>query len=371
MLLIKAFNNSYREKWDGYVKSAPDGSLFHLIGWKDAVESTFGHKPHYIMAMKGDDIRGILPLFEVNSRLFGHSLVSVPYGVYGGIAACDAEAGGALGKSAETLAGLMKVDYLELRGGSNYSGRLIAPPVRDDKNHSNDSNGSSDSDVPNLSIWHTKDLYVTFQRPILATVEENMNAIPRKQRAMVRKGVSSGLASRIGRLDDLQQFYAIYAQNVRDLGSPVYPMAFFNALMVNFSDSFILSVWKDGKMVAGVLTFVFRGMLMPYYGGGLREYFDHAVNDFMYWELMRFGCEKGFEDFDFGRSKRDTGSYRFKKHWGFEPVPLDYQCFLVNAKEVPNVSPLNPKYQIMINVWKRLPLAVTNWLGPKLVRGIP
>jgi hypothetical protein len=371
MLLIKAYNDSYRYKWDEYAKSAPDGSLFHLIDWKDAVERTFDHKPLYIMAMEGDDIRGILPLFEVNSRLFGHSLVSVPYGVYGGIAACDAEAGGALGKSAETLAGLMKVDYLELRGGSKYSSCLNDALVQDDKNHSNDPDGSNDSDVSNISNWHTKDLYVTFQRPILATIEENMNAIPRKQRAMVRKGANFGLTSRIGRLEDLQQFYAIYAQNVRDLGSPVYPMVFFSALMGNFGDSFILSVWKDGKMVAGVLTFVFRGMLMPYYGGSLREYFDHAVNDFMYWELMRFGCEKGFAVFDFGRSKRDTGSYRFKKHWGFEPAPLDYRCYLVNAKVVPNVNPLNPKFQIMINVWKRLPLAVTNWLGPKLVRGIP
>jgi FemAB-related protein (PEP-CTERM system-associated) len=359
MLVIKSYNECYRKQWDDFVAGVPEGSLFHLIGWKNAVERTYGHKSHYIMAMEGDEIRGILPLIEMKSRLFGHSLVSVPYGVYGGIAACDAEAHETLTKSAEMLADLMKVDYLELR---NVSGQSYRPENRQA--------GATDHQVQ-LAKWFSKDLYVTFRKPILPTVAENMNAIPRKQRAMVRKGEKSGLESRIGGVEDLAQFYAIYARNVRDLGSPVYPPAFFRSLMENFSDSFILSVWKDGTMVAGVLTFVFKGILMPYYGGGRRGYFDYAVNDFMYWELMKYGCENGFTTFDFGRSKRDVGSYRFKKHWGFEPAPLDYRCYLVNAKEVPNVSPVNPKYQLMITVWKRLPLSVTNWLGPKLVKGIP
>ncbi|KAF0221849.1 MAG: hypothetical protein FD174_180 [Geobacteraceae bacterium] len=356
MIIIKAYNESYRGKWDAFALAADDASLFHLTGWKEAVEKTFGHKPHYIMATRDEEICGILPLFEVKSRLFGHALVSVPYGVYGGISTRDEETAESLRKSAETLAGLMEVDYLELRNSTNGSCHLAGLPARDDLGATN---------------WHGKDLYVTFQKRILPTVEENMNAIPRKQRAMVRKAEKSGLSSRIGRLEDLDRFFAIYAQNVRDLGSPVYPIAFFRALMEGYKDAFILSVWKDGKMVAGVLTFVFRDMLMPYYGGGLREYFDYAVNDFMYWELMKYGCEQGSGVFDFGRSKKETGSYRFKKHWGFEPTPLDYRCYLVKAMEMPNVSPVNPKYKLMIKVWKQLPLAVTNWLGPKLVRGIP
>jgi hypothetical protein len=141
--------------------------------------------------------------------------------------------------------------------------------------------------------------------------------------------------------------------------------------MEHFPDAFILSVWQGRKMVAGVLTFIHKGALLPYYGGGLRGHFGAAVNDFMYWELMKYGCLNGFRSFDFGRSKKGTGSYSFKKHWGFEPTELDYQCFLVRAKEMPNISPVNPKYSAMINVWKRLPLPISNWLGPKIVRGIP
>jgi FemAB-related protein (PEP-CTERM system-associated) len=330
-------------------------SLFHLIEWKDAVEKTFVHKARYIMALRDGNICGILPLFEIKSRLFGHSLISIPYGVYGGISSHDKEACDALKISAETLAGLTGVDYLELRQRNAQS---VCPS--DHFIH-----GSPNSNC------RTKDLYVTFEREIFGTVDENFDAIPRKQRRMIRQGVKNGLSSKIGGIEDIEKFYFIYARNVRDLGSPVFPIAFFRALMENFNDSFILSVWKDGEMVAGVLTFVFKDTLMPYYGGALREYFHYSVNDFMYWELMRYGCEKGYKSFDFGRSKRNAGSYHFKRHWGFEPADLNYYYYLVKARDMPNVSPANPKYKLLINIWKRLPVTVTNWLGPKLVTGIP
>jgi len=341
-------------------------SLFHLIGWKDAVEKTFSHKPHYIMAMRGEKMCGILPLFEIKSRIFGHALVSVPFGVYGGICAQDQEACDSLKSSAETLANLIGVDYLELRNKVN--------PLRQFSSFSqfeNGPNGQNRLNGPDSPKWKTKDLYVTFQRPIFETIDKNFDAIPRKQRRMIRQGMKNDLNSKTGGIKDLEEFYSIYARNVRDLGSPVYPLAFFKALMENFNDSFILSIWKNEKMVAGVLTFVFKDIVMPYYGGGLREYFDYAINDFMYWELMKYGCEKGYNVFDFGRSKKDTGSYHFKRHWGFEPTDLNYYCYLVKSKNIPNVSPVNPKYKLFINIWRRLPLNLTNWLGPKLVRGIP
>lgn len=352
-MVIKSYSDSMRGEWDRFVLSSPSASLFHLSSWKDSVEAVFGHKPHYIAAVEDGEIRGVLPMFEVKSRLFGHALTSVPFGVYGGISALDAKASGMLSGSAEKLAKAIGVDYLEMRndpcpGGGDV--KVVSGPA---------------------AGWSSKDLYVTFRRPIYDTVDKNMEAIPRKQRRMVRQGQKLELTSRTGRLEDLEGFYSIYARNVRDLGSPVFPLKFFCTLMEKFEDSFILSVWKGEKMVAGVLTFVFRDTVMPYYGGGLREYFEYAVNDFMYWELMKWGCENGYKVFDFGRSKKETGSFHFKRHWGFEPTDLDYRFFLVNARQMPNVSPVNPKYSLMINVWKKLPFPVANWLGPKLVRGIP
>ena len=362
MLLIKSYYERYRLQWDNFVMNSKDSSLFHLTGWKDAVEKVFGHKPHYIMAISDEKICGILPLFEIKSRLFGHALVSVPYGVYGGISAPDRDVFHALSDSAQTLADLIGVDYLELR---QIDGLSKSPLL---EGHSASAPGTI---YPDKSGWMTKDLYVTFRGPILETADENLEAIPRKQRRMIRQGIKYELSSKIGGVESLEEFYSIYARNVRDLGSPVFPLTFFRALMDNFKDSFILSVWKDGKMVAGVLTFVFKETLMPYYGAGLRGYLEFAINDFMYWELMRYGCEKGYKVFDFGRSKKDTGSYHFKRHWGFEPQELNYCYYLVNAKDLPNVSPVNPKYKSFITLWKRLPFAMANWLGPKLIRGIP
>lgn len=376
MLLIKSYSERYRQQWDSFVMNSENVSLFHLISWKDVVEKTFGHKPHYIMAIHDEEICGILPLFEIKSRIFGHALVSVPFGVYGGISAKDQEAYDSLKSSAETLASLIGVDYLELRsvtlqGSFDRSVRLNISNISNGSNILNSSNVSNNLNILNKMNWLRKDLYVTFQKPIFDTVDKNFDAIPRKQRRMIRQGMKYGLSSKIEGIKDLENFYYIYAKNVRDLGSPVYPLAFFRALMENFGDSFILSVWKNGKMVAGVLTFVFKDTVMPYYGGGLREYFEYAINDFMYWSLMKYSCEMGYKVFDFGRSKKDTGSYHFKRHWGFEPKELNYQCYLVNAKDTPNVSPVNPKYKLFINIWKRLPLTFTNWLGPKLIRGIP
>jgi FemAB-related protein (PEP-CTERM system-associated) len=353
MLLVKSYSERYRQQWDSFVMHSDTASLFHLTGWRDAVEEVFGHRSHYLMAVDKEKICGILPLFEVKSRLFGHALVSVPFGVEGGISAQDEDSCLLLKSSAESLANLIGVDYLELRQ-PNLDGA-----------------GDYNSNALNNSGWLSKDLYVSFRRPIFATIDENFNAIPRKQRRMIRQGEKNNLRSKTGGSEDLEKFYHIYAGNVRDLGSPVYPQSFFERLMETFSDSFILSVWKGDRMVAGVLNFAFRDVLMPYYGGSCRDCLQYAVNDFMYWELMKYGCEKGYKVFDFGRSKKDTGPYHFKRHWGFEPQRFNYHYYLVRAKSMPNVSPANPKYRLFINAWKRLPLPLTNWLGPKLVRGIP
>ncbi|MBI5468421.1 MAG: FemAB family PEP-CTERM system-associated protein [Deltaproteobacteria bacterium] len=359
MIIVKSFSESCRKEWDVFALGSPSSSLFHLTGWKDAVETVFGHKPHYIMAERDGKITGILPLFEVKSRLFGHALTSVPFGVYGGISAQDAESHRVLERSARILAEAIGVNYLELRD-------VDSPGATEEANGAEEIPAGMNKDG-----WISKGLYVTFKKPILETVDTNFEAIPRKQRRMIRQGMKLDLTSRVGRLEDLEEFYRIYARNVRDLGSPVFPISFFRTLMKNFGDSFILSVWKGGEMVAGVLTFIYKDTLMPYYGGGLREYFEFAINDFMYWELLKWGCENGYRVFDFGRSKKDTGSYHFKRHWGFEPAELDYRYYLVRSKEMPNVSPVNPKYRLFVNLWKRLPFPVANWLGPKLVRGIP
>ena len=326
-------------RWDKFVEECPEATFFHRAGWKNIMENVFGHEAFYLIAESSAGIEGVLPLGRVRSWLFGDALISVPFGVYGGVAAYSEEARLLLENEAERLAESLGVDYLEMRHRA----------ARRD--------------------WPSKDLYVTFRKQIHPDPEENFKAIPRKQRAMVRKGMKAGMQVELD--NDVDRFFFAYATSVRNLGTPVYPRGYFRALKDEFGeDCEISAVTKDGRIVAGLLTFFFRDEVLPYYGGGTTEARALHTNDFMYWELMKRSCERGFRLFDYGRSKVGTGSYSFKKNWGFEPEPLAYQYRLVRAAEMPNVSPVNPKYRLLVKMWRHLPLSLSTVLGPLVSRSI-
>lgn len=328
--------------WDRYVLTHPTGTIFHLTAWQRVLTRVFPYRPIYCLARIEDRISGVLPLFLVRTLPYGYSLVSVPLAVYGGICADDLETGHALLSHAKDLARQMKIRYLELRHETPLG------------------------DLP------VKELYVTFRREIYTDQEKNLEDIPRKQRRMVRQGEKHGLTSQLGRHELLGDFYHIYSLSVRNLGTPVYPLRLFERLLDEFGTNCgILAVFRESKMVAGVMTFFFRDQVMPYYGGALDHAFRYAVNDFMYWKLLCYGAERGYKLFDFGRSKAGTGSYDFKRHWGFEPTPLAYQYFLVEQKVLPDLNPLNRKFSLPIQIWKQLPLPLTQWLGPKVVQFFP
>lgn len=328
-------------RWDAFVVAHPQGTFFHLSGWKRVLEQAFGHATYFLFAeAKDGSVIGVLPLGHLKSRLFGAQLVSTPFCVYGGSLADSAEVVEALDAEAQRLAAALCVDYLELR--------YREPCHRD---------------------WLAKDLYVTFRKEIAPDAETNLNAIPRKQRAMVRKGIAAGLSGRID--EDVNTVHRLYAESVRNLGTPVFSYRYFRVLKEVFADACeCLVVEHDGRPVAGVLSFYFRDEVLPYYGGGGQAARALKANDFMYWELMRRAGERGVRIFDFGRSKRDTGSYHFKCNWGFEPVPLSYEIQLCQAATLPDLSPMNPKYRIFIALWKRLPVPVSRLLGPLISRNL-
>jgi FemAB-related protein (PEP-CTERM system-associated) len=329
-------------EWDAFVRSTPGGSPFHLLAWKRAVESSFGHRPHYAMAVGERGIEGVLPLFEVRGLLGGRGLISVPYGVYGGICTQSAAASQLLLDHAGELARSVGAGYVELRH-----------------------RGGQELDLP------TKSLYVTFSRPITGDDEENLLAIPRKQRRMTRQGAKSGLHGEFG-MHHLDAFYDVYAHSVHALGSPVFPRRLFVGIVPEFQkECELLTIWKDGRVLAGVLTLFYEDQALPYYGGALREALPYAINDFMYWELMCHVAHAGYRVFDFGRSREGTGPYNFKRHWGFEPQPLSYQYVLLDGSAIPNVSPANPKMRLAVEAWKRAPHSLTRLLGPALTRFLP
>jgi FemAB-related protein (PEP-CTERM system-associated) len=217
--------------------------------------------------------------------------------------------------------------------------------------------------------WPNKALYVYFKKTLANNDADNLSAIPRKQRAMVRKGIKAGLEVGVG--NDVTSFYQAYSESVRNLGTPVFPKKLFTSLVEVFADQLdILTVTKDNKLVASVLSFYYKNEVIPYYGGGTSVARTLKGNDFMYWALMQQSIKQGCTSFDYGRSKEGTGSYSFKKNWGFEPQPLFYEFYLVKARSIPDINPLNPKYQRFISLWRKLPLKVSQFLGPFLAKDL-
>lgn len=339
-LRVRAIQTGEDARWDSFVVGCPEATFFHRAGWRHAVEQGLGHRTHFLLAERGGQIEGVLPLAEVRSRLFGHGLISLPGCVYGGVAAVSAEARRALTQHACRLAEQLGVDALEMRNLQ-----------------------------PREPEWPRKDLYVTFRKEISPDHEENLKAIPRKQRAMVRKGIKAGLEGRL--VKDVGSFLPVYAESVRNLGTPVFPRHWFQVLSQVFSEDCELSVISyQGKDIAAVMSFYFRNEVLPYYGGSRPQARRVQGNDYMYWDLMCRAADRGAEIFDYGRSKQGTGSYSFKKNWGFAPRPLFYEYHLVKADRMPDVNPNNPRYRYFIEAWRRLPLPIANAVGPLLARNL-
>jgi len=338
---LQSGDSASAKRWDAFVFASPQATFFHRAGWLRMVEDVFRHQGFFLYAERAGEIVGVLPLGQVKSRLFGHSLVALPFTVYGGVVADDPQVALSLEQEAHRIALSLGVDHLEYRNTS-----------------------------PQHLDWPKQDLYVTFRKEIFAEEEANMLAIPRKQRAMVRKGLKNGLQSHIDA--DASRFFALYADNVHRHGTPAMPKRYFQALLDEFgADAEVLTVTDDkGRALSSVLSFYFRDEVLPYYAGDDESARDLAANDFKYWELMRRACAKGLKVFDYGRSKQGTGSYAFKKNWGFEPTPLHYEYQLFNRDSVPQNNPSNAKYQLLIKAWRKLPLGVANWLGPFIVRNL-
>ena len=338
---VRELDSGFEKRWDEFVMRCNDASFFHLSGWGRVIKRVFGHKTYYLQAERDGAITGVLPLTHVKSALFGNSMISNAFAVYGGSAATDDASRAALDQEAIALAERAGVSCVEFR---------TIKRTRND--------------------WACKDnFYVTFCKPLHPSVDENMKAIPRKQRAMVRKGIQNELRSEID--DDVDRLHRIYSESVRNLGTPVFSKGYFRALKEEFGGTCdVLTVLHGQKPVASVMNFYFRDQVLPYYGGGTSAARSLAANDFMYWEVMRRACERGYRLFDFGRSKVGTGAYAFKKNWGFDPTPLAYQYWLAPGEKIPEINPLNPKYRLMIAVWKRLPLPVAGLLGPRLARDL-
>lgn len=340
---VRRFRDEDAGQWDRFVFAQSSGSFFHQIAWKRVLEKTLGHEAQYAIAERNGQIVGVAPLFLVSNWMVGRCLISSPLASYGGVCAEDAEAEGALLAYLKQQAIDQQVDYLELR---------------------NPSGGTLPGFVPNT-------LYSCFTMPLAGDPQANLKGLPKDIRYMIRKAEKANLSIRRGH-QYLDEFYRLFAINMRRLGTPVFPRALFANLVEEFGKQIdVLVVYAGSEAVASSVSFMFKDSMHPYYIGGLPVARDLAANNFLWWELMKFAAESGMTTFDFGRSKKGTGAYAFKKKWNSAIIDLDYQVLLVKRKTAPNFSPVNPKFELATKVWSKLPAWVANRLGPRVVKLFP
>ncbi len=332
-----------RARLDAFVAASDAGTIFHRPQWSRAVEQGCGQKAHYLVAERAGALLGCLPLSAIRSRLFGNALVSAGFGTGGGILAESERAAVALADAAWALAERLGCPSLELRGGPLPDGFEARGGV-----------------------------YSSFARDLPADAAALLKALPRRQRAEVRRAERFGLAVSSGSDESHRDaHYQVYAESVRNLGTPVFPRALFEAMMEGFGDAAeIILVWEGSRPQATMLSFVHKQVFQPYWGGGTARGRDLSANDLAYFEVMRRAIARGCTRADFGRSKVGTGPWKRKKIWDFEEQPLVYGVRTAQGAPRRDVNPLSDGNRRKVDLWKRMPLWAANRLGPLIARGL-
>ena len=348
--VIRADENR-AEHWESFLRQADVHHHAYSWKWKSVFERVFGHRSYYLIAESSDGaVRGILPLVCVKSMLFGRSLISVPYLNAGGVVALDSAAAAALLESAATLAQELQADYCEMRHVQAASFYPPSVPVRTHK--------------------------VTMQLALPESAEKLFGSFPPKLRSQIRRPSKSGMYAEVSSgaapsESSLNAFYQVFSEHMRDLGTPVYPKKLFSEVRDAFGPSLrIITVHYEGEPAAAAITIGQGNLTEVPWASALKKFSKHSPNMLLYWEAMKAACDDGYRIFDFGRSSPESGTFRFKQQWGAEPVGLHWY-YHASRVSPPDVNPHSPKYRLLVNCWKRLPLSFANTIGPWLTRSIP
>ena len=330
-------------RWDSYVASMPEASSHHRWGWRYAIEETFGHKAYYLSAVDNDHIKGILPLVHIKSRFFGNSLVSLPFFSYGGVLASTSCAATSLIDAAERLAVDVGAQHIEMRQGNKFS-----------------------------TTWTDRAPKVTMEVELPGTVQELSDRLSSKMRKRIRFARKNGIEPRWGGPEALTDFYPVFATNMRNLGTPVYPRSWFENICRKFPDGIrILTLVEHARPIASAFVSIFRETVELPWAATLPESRDKFSPLLMYWTLLEWSLENGYKRVDLGRCTPGGGNHDFKKRWVCQEKPLHWYYWLASGATVPGLRPDNPRYRMATHIWKHLPLTVANLLGPRIVRCIP
>lgn len=340
---VITYNDTYRRAWDEYVLKSPGATVYHLIGWKDVIEKSFGHKAYYLLAEEHGSVSGVLPMVLQNSSIFGRFCTSLPFFNYGGVYADNIEINNLLINEAIGLAKNNLTGYIEFR---DITENITYLPVKKSK--------------------------VSMVLGLPDAPEELWKNFDAKLRNQIRKGEKSNLLLVKGGKEYLDAFYYVFANNMRDLGTPVYSKDFFKNMLETFPrEAQIFCIYLKDKVVAAAFTIAFRNSIEVPWASWLRKYRAVCPNNFLYWKMIEYACQAGFKNFDFGRSSWDSGTFKFKQQWGAQPKQLYWHYWLAKGDKLPEINPANPKYKLLIACWKRLPLLLANFLGPKIAKYLP
>jgi FemAB-related protein (PEP-CTERM system-associated) len=330
-VIVTQLSPSDEPEWDQFVLEHCHGTPFHLLAWKRTIEESFHYQPIYLLVRDEAGIRGVLPLFFVKNCIVGRILLSTPFAVYGGILADSDRARRALYAHANSLATKMGCDYVEYRNGYPEQCAGVSNVLR----------------------------YVAFSQPLVVEEAALLESLPKKTRNMVRKALKTAFEVRSG-IRNPELLDEIHSRNMRRLGTPNFPRKYFERLIANFGPmADIREVWLDDVLMAASLNIYFKKDMHTYHAASDTRHNALGPNTFMYYHHLRWAGQNGFETFDFGRCKRNTGVFEFKKHWNTVMRELPYEIVLVKRKQLPNFSPTNPKFDLSIRIWRKLPLAVT------------
>jgi FemAB-related protein (PEP-CTERM system-associated) len=342
---IRLFKEQDRERWDDYVKHSTVAGCYHLIGWKDVIEKSFGQSTWYLLSEDGDNkIDGVLPLVQLKSSLFGNFMVSLPYFNYGGVCADNSEIREQLLREAIACARAGNAKHLELRHTQPINNGM---PVKTSK--------------------------VSMRLALPQSIDDLWKSFPSKLRSQVQRPAREGMYAKLGREEALDDFYSIFAVNMRDLGTPVYPKEFFRNILRAFPESsWICTVCTTKRQpVASGFLVGFKDILEIPWASSLRSFNRYSPNMLLYWSVLKLASKKGYQWFDFGRSTRGEGTYRFKEQWGAQPVQMYWHYWLKDGQALPELNPRNPKYRMAIHLWQKLPVGLTKLIGPAIVRNLP
>jgi FemAB-related protein (PEP-CTERM system-associated) len=328
-----------RLDWDAYVAAHPDATGYHDWEWGSVFTRAFGHQPEYLVARRAERIVGVLPLVELRSVLFGRLMSSLPFVNYGGVVAESAAVTQALVRAAAGLARERGAKHLELR----HTTRQLDAPCRQHK--------------------------VSMQLELADGMWERFD---RKVRNQIRKAEKSGLVAERGGIERLDEFYPVFARNMRDLGTPVYARRFFDEILRAFPERARVIVVRLGDApVAAAITFRSRHTLEVPWASSLREHNSLCPNHLLYWTAIQSAVAEECRVLDFGRSTPNEGTFQFKRQWGATPVPLYWEYPWLDSGAIPDQSPTNPKFRAAIALWKRCPVWLTRMVGPRIVKAIP